>query len=268
MPTSVAIAAGDSAKALAVLADWIEEFNQALEARSEEALAALFLGDGYWRDFAACSWDVRTVHGASEIAVALLRAAEPNTVREFSLEPGKAAQVVERPQPWERSIEVLLTFDTASIRGRGYLKLVAGPGGEWLAWTLLTTPDELKGYPELIGSRRPVGELRRPPQTWLRRRAVEVEFSDRDPEVLVLGAGHSGLSIAARLKALDIDTLVVEKNPRVGDNWRLRYDSLNLHNEVWANHLPYLLYPPTWPAYCSKDKLADWLEAYVSIRAT
>jgi cation diffusion facilitator CzcD-associated flavoprotein CzcO len=29
--------------------------------------------------------------------------------------------------------------------------------------------------------------------------------------------------------------------------------------------MPYLLFPPTWPAYCSKDKIADWFESYASI---
>ena len=265
MTVGAAIPAGDRAAALPVLERWVEDFNRALESRSEAALAALFLDDSYWRDFAACTWDIRTVRGASDIAAALLAVAEPEKVHEFCLEQGKTAAVVERPQPWQRSLEALVTFDTASIRGRGHVKLVAGPSGEWLAWTLLTTPDELKGHPELTGSNRPVGELHRPALTWSERRAIEVEFSDRDPEVLVLGAGHSGLSAAARLKALGLDTLVVEKNPRVGDNWRTRYRSLNLHNEVWANQMPYLLFPPTWPAYCSKDKIADWFESYASI---
>jgi cation diffusion facilitator CzcD-associated flavoprotein CzcO len=265
MTAGAAIPAGDSAAALPILERWVEDFSRALESQSEAALGALFLDDSYWRDFAACTWDVQTVHGAGDIAAALLTVAEPEKVHDFCLEPGKPVQVIERPPPWQRSLEALITFDTASIRGRGYLKLVAGPGGEWRAWTLLTTPDELKGHPELIGSNRPVGELRRPALNWRDRRAAEVEFSDRDPQVLVLGAGHSGLSIAARLKALDIPALVVEQNPRVGDNWRNRYESLNLHNEVWANHMPYLPYPPTWPAYCSKDKIADWFESYVSI---
>lgn len=275
MPAGAAIPGGASpagnsavdkrAAARAVLERWVEDFNGALESRDRAALAALFLDDSYWRDFAACTWDVRTVHGASEIAAALLAVAEPEKVHEFCLEPGKVVQVVERPPPWQRSLEALITFDTVSIRGRGYLKLVAGPGGQWLAWTLLTTAEELKGHPELIGSNRPVGELRRPELNWRDRRDVEVEFSHREPQVIVLGAGHSGLSIAARLQALDIPTLVVEKNPRVGDNWRTRYKSLNLHNEVWANHMPYLPFPPTWPAYCSKDKIADWFESYASI---
>jgi putative flavoprotein involved in K+ transport len=35
-----------------------------------------------------------------------------------------------------------------------------------------------------------------------------------------------------------------------------------LHNQIWANHLPYLPFPSSWPAYLSKDELADWLEIY------
>jgi hypothetical protein len=35
-----------------------------------------------------------------------------------------------------------------------------------------------------------------------------------------------------------------------------------LHNQVHVNHLPYMPFPPTWPAYIPKDKLAAWFEAY------
>ncbi len=145
MTVGAATPAGDSAAALPVLERWVEDFNRALESRSEAALAGLFLDDSYWRDFAACTWDVRTVHGASDIAAALLAVAEPEKVHEFCLEHGKTVRVVERPQPWQRSLEALVTFDTASILGRGYVKLVAGPSGEWLAWTLLTDPRRAQG---------------------------------------------------------------------------------------------------------------------------
>ena len=60
-----------------------------------------------------------------------------------------------------------------------------------------------------------------------------------------------------------MDTLVLEKNERVGDNWRNRYHSLTLHNQVQVNHLPYMPFPPTWPTYIPKDKLAGWFESYV-----
>jgi cation diffusion facilitator CzcD-associated flavoprotein CzcO len=79
----------------------------------------------------------------------------------------------------------------------------------------------------------------------------------------VIGGGQSGLCIAARLKQLNVDTLIVDREARIGDNWRKRYHALTLHNQVQVNHLPYMLFPPNWPTYIPKDKLANWFEAYV-----
>jgi putative flavoprotein involved in K+ transport len=81
--------------------------------------------------------------------------------------------------------------------------------------------------------------------------------------VLVVGGGQAGLSIAARLTQLGIDTLIVDREARVGDNWRKRYHALTLHNQVQVNHLPYMPFPPSWPVYIPKDKLANWFESYV-----
>ena len=79
---------------------------------------------------------------------------------------------------------------------------------------------------------------------------------------MVVGGGQAGLSIAARLTQLGVDTLIVDRNGRVGDNWRNRYHALTLHNQVHVNHLPYMPFPPNWPRYIPKDKLAGWFEAY------
>jgi cation diffusion facilitator CzcD-associated flavoprotein CzcO len=65
----------------------------------------------------------------------------------------------------------------------------------------------------------------------------------------VIGAAQAGLSIAARLNQLGVDTLVVEKWPRIGDSWRKSYHSLALHNSIHLNHLPYMEFPPIWPKY-------------------
>ena len=81
--------------------------------------------------------------------------------------------------------------------------------------------------------------------------------------MLIVGGGQAGLSIAARLRALEVDALIVDRWPRVGDNWRRRYHALTLHNQVHVNHLPYLPFPPTWPVYIPKDMLASWFESYV-----
>ena len=80
--------------------------------------------------------------------------------------------------------------------------------------------------------------------------------------MLVVGGGQAGLSIAARLTQLQVDTLIVDREQRIGDNWRNRYHALVLHNQVQVNHLPYMPFPPNWPTYIPKDKLATWFEAY------
>lgn len=133
------------------------------------------------------------------------------------------------------------------------------------AWTVLTAVDEYKGHEESIGQRRPRGaaysrDFSGP--NWLDKRKAAAAYEDREPTVLVVGGGQAGLSIGARLKQLNIDALVVDREDRVGDNWRHRYHALTLHNQVQVNHLPYLPFPANWPTYIPKDKLAGWFEAY------
>lgn len=79
-----------------------------------------------------------------------------------------------------------------------------------------------------------------------------------------IGAGQGGLSVAASLKVLGVETLLIDREERIGDNWRKRYRHLVLHDPVWMDHLPYMPFPPTWPIFTPKDKLGDWLESYAS----
>src|SRR5205823_14483902 len=166
------------------------------------------------------------------------------------------------------SIETMFKFETADGRGNGILRLTpdAADGNRLKAWTLLTSLEELKGFEEQLDVARPRGnaysrDFRGP--NWLDLRKASAEYADHDPAVLVIGGGQSGLSIAARLKQLQVDTLIVDRGLRIGDNWRKRYHALTLHNQVQVNHLPYMLFPPNWPTYIPKDKLANWFEAYV-----
>ena len=165
-------------------------------------------------------------------------------------------------------IEAIFKFETAVGRGDGIIRLIpdADDGNRLKAWTLLTALQELKGFEEQLGAARPRGnaysrDFRGP--NWLDLRKASADYADRDPTVLVIGGGQSGLCIAARLKQLNVDTLIVDREERIGDNWRKRYHALTLHNQVQVNHLPYMLFPPNWPTYIPKDKLANWFEAYV-----
>ena len=163
--------------------------------------------------------------------------------------------------------EAIFTFETAEGRGNGVLRLTpdAGDGNTLKAWTLLTALDEIKGHEEEIQRSRPQdkidpGDFRGP--NWLDLRKVAAEYVDREPAVLVVGGGQAGLSIAARLTQLQVDTLIVDHERRIGDNWRNRYHALvctTKHTSTTCR----TWFPPTWPAYIPKDKIASWFEAYV-----
>ena len=74
-----------------------------------------------------------------------------------------------------------------------------------------------------------------------------------------------GLHLPARLRMLEVPTIIIEKNERAGDSWRNRYKSLCLHDPVWYDHLPYLPFPKHWPVFSPKDQLGDWLEMYTKV---
>lgn len=70
------------------------------------------------------------------------------------------------------------------------------------------------------------------------------------------------MTAAARLKVIGVESLIIDKLPRVGDNWRNRYRSLVLHDPVKFDNMPLMEFPSFWPTYTPKDKLAGWLESY------
>jgi cation diffusion facilitator CzcD-associated flavoprotein CzcO len=247
--------------------NWLTQFERALATSDDTLLKTLFHPESHWRDVLALSWNIRTINGAEAIFSELKADAGRAKPAGFAIDPDRAA-----PRRVTRAgtstIEAIFKFETAHGRGNGVLRLIpdAGDGTRLKAWTLLTALDELKGFEEQLGTSRPRGEaysrdFRGP--NWLDLRKAAAEYADHDPAVLVIGGGQSGLCIAARLKQLQVDTLIVDRGLRIGDNWRNRYHALTLHNQVQVNHLPYMLFPPNWPTYIPKDKLANWFEAYV-----
>ena len=223
---------------------WLAQFERALAERDDVLLATLFHADSHWRDVLALTWDIRTVSGLDAI------------VKELRAHVGRARPAGFRTAPQRTAprrvtragtsaIEAIFQFETADGRGSGVLRLTpdANHGTALKAWTLLTSLDELTGTAEQAGRSRSADksysrDFRGP--NWLDLRTAAAEYVDRDPAVLVVGGGQAGLSIAARLTQLQIDTLVVDREARIGDNWRNRYHALVLHNQTHANHLPYM----------------------------
>ncbi|MBL7252998.1 flavin-containing monooxygenase [Paractinoplanes lichenicola] len=243
----------------ATFAAWLDRFTAALEVADAAGTAALLAADCWWRDLLALTWDLGTYRGREDVAAMLTEHLTPGSLTNIAL-------VTEfGPRFQGDTVEGFLTFETPLGFGRAAVRL-RSENDEWVAWTLMTELDDLRGHERRIGPHRSKGPRHEPSRTrnWRDDREEHVRYEGTDPDVVVIGAGQGGLAVAANLGLMGVDTLILEKSERVGDGWRKRYHSLVLHDPVWADALPYLPYPESWPVYCPKDKIADWFESYAA----
>lgn len=248
--------------------DIVSQINDALSSDNNEAIGNLFLEDiGYWRDHLALNWDFRTVKGRPNVRKLLdgakVRLSKIELDRSTAVRAPKFGPI----DAWGdvNGIQFFIKFENEIGRGEGLVNL-AEKDGQWMVFTVYTALRELKGHEEPTKHRRPKGvqhggDPNR--KNWKERRDAEKE--EINPRVLIIGAGQGGLTVAARLKMLNVPTLMIDANERVGDNWRKRYRQLVLHDPVWYDHMPYIPFPAHWPIFTPKDKLAEFFEAYVNL---
>lgn len=122
----------------------------------------------------------------------------------------------------QQFIDFDFTFRTGSPAAacRGLIKLLPvktrlDNGAEvvdWKIWTLSTILDTLDIQPEnealLKGPRKNLAD------------------SSLTTDVVIIGGGNSAVTLAARLKALGVESIMIERNAQPGDNWKLRYDCM------------------------------------------
>lgn len=73
----------------------------------------------------------------------------------------------------------------------------------------------------------------------------QIAQGERVEDVFLVKAfvGQAGLNIAARLQALSLTILLIEKHARIGDNWRNRYRTLVMHDPINYTHMYGLPFP-------------------------
>lgn len=248
-----------TAPADAALDAVLARLNTALGNKDMAAIADLFQEECYWRDLVLFSWNLRTFEGHAQIRDMLTQQLSQVEPVRFTRDDREATS------DDDGLLQGWLHIDTNLARGYGHIRVKDGK-----IWTLLTTMSELKGHEEPSGTRRPLGAehgSRRERQTWLEKReqeAAELGYKTQ-PYVLIIGGGQGGIALGARLRQLNVPTIIIEKNERAGDSWRKRYKSLCLHDPVWYDHLPYIPFPENWPVFAPKDKVGDWLEMYTKV---
>ncbi|TXT04290.1 hypothetical protein VHUM_04177 [Vanrija humicola] len=238
----------------------VKELAGAAEKADAAGVAALFDETGFWRDVLAFTRDLRNF--AADKVEEVAKAPRDFTILSTA-DVGGQDPVLETPFPDLSWIKVHFEFDTTLGHASGVLRLVYNERlGVWKIFNLYTSLEDIKGWPQQLGQHRVAGR-HNDHMTYAERRAEEIEFKDADPDVLVVGAGHNGLSSAAVLQSYGLSVLTIDREECIGDNWRKRYSSLSLHDPVHTNHLSFMNFPKTWPTWTPAGKLANWLEQYV-----
>ena len=83
-------------------------------------------------------------------------------------------------------------------------------------------------------------------------------------DVVVIGGGQAGLAIGYYLARRGLRFVILEAHTRIGDSWRMRWDSLRLFTPAKYDALPGLPFPAPPHSFPTKDQMADYLERYAA----
>ncbi|XP_059275201.1 indole-3-pyruvate monooxygenase YUCCA6-like [Lycium ferocissimum] len=82
---------------------------------------------------------------------------------------------------------------------------------------------------------------------------------------VIVGAGPSGLAVAACLNQKGVPSLVLERSNCIASLWQLKtYDRLCLHLPKQFCELPLMSFPDDFPTYPTKQQFIQYLETYAS----
>ncbi|KAM0944431.1 putative indole-3-pyruvate monooxygenase [Dioscorea sansibarensis] len=85
------------------------------------------------------------------------------------------------------------------------------------------------------------------------------------PGPIIVGAGPSGLAVAACLNEKGIPSLIIERFNCIASLWQLKtYDRLHLHLPKQFCELPLMPFPSSFPTYPTKQQFLQYLQAYAT----
>ncbi|KAH8798538.1 putative flavin-containing monooxygenase [Xylogone sp. PMI_703] len=219
------------------------------------------VAEAVWRDNYALTGTLRTFYGSEKVCSVWNATTGRLRVHSFKPVPQLTRKV---PLPEGKSfVDMYFEFETAAppeLLCTVGLSLIYTRGGKWQIWVIKSVLDQLKQAPKLDTP---------PAKIEGRNGTYKPAYLDmKEYDCVIVGAGQAGLCTAAYCLALGLSYVVLEKNKRIGDNWRLRYQSARLHTIREYAHLPFerTFTADKYPEWLSKDHLAaayeDWCERY------
>jgi putative flavoprotein involved in K+ transport len=83
-------------------------------------------------------------------------------------------------------------------------------------------------------------------------------------DTIVIGGGQAGLAAGYFLKQAGRSFAILDANPRIGDSWRNRWDSLRLYSPAMRDGLPGMAFPASPTSYPTATEMGAYLEAYAT----
>ncbi|OAE02482.1 NAD(P)-binding domain-containing protein [Arthrobacter sp. OY3WO11] len=83
-------------------------------------------------------------------------------------------------------------------------------------------------------------------------------------DTIIIGGGQAGLALGHHLKEQNRNFLILDANPRTGDAWRRRWDSLRVFTPAKYDGLPGEAFPADPLSFPTKDEVAGYLEVYAA----
>ncbi|KZL72461.1 flavin-containing monooxygenase [Colletotrichum tofieldiae] len=224
----------------------------ALQQRHHPDVESFFaVPSAHWKDTLALTAHLRTFKGGNRIATALLELHNQRKVGEFQFHSGQVLTATEDLKWLDCSFSFKTALPKALCQGRMMLvpSVQEAEHCQWKIWSLSTWLTEWEEHPE--------------DEALLRVSSAPITESDCiSTDVLVIGGGNAGLILAGRLKALNVDYVVVDRNEKVGDNWSQRYDCMRFHVYKSFCETPYIPYPQSSNDGLTRDQLAAQIKTF------
>ncbi|KAL2018126.1 hypothetical protein VTK56DRAFT_1256 [Thermocarpiscus australiensis] len=234
----------------------LQTLNVSLATNDAQTLESCFYpGQAYWKDLLALTYYIRTFSTPGVIAASLLETASLRQLTAgFELE---GAALFIPATPVLQFIDCSLTFKTGSPAAKcsGRILLLPVKTGETLEWKIWILSTKLESL-----------DVQSEDEALLQTPGRKLDSAEPlETDVFIVGGGNAAIALAARLKALGVDSIIAERNANVGDNWALRYDSLKFHVPTSFCELPYMAYDKELqsPHHLSRDDLAKQVRRYV-----
>ncbi|CAK7223997.1 hypothetical protein SEUCBS140593_005424 [Sporothrix eucalyptigena] len=271
----------DSVDADVIAKAFTAKIGAAFEKQNANEFKDLLHEDSHWKDVYLLTWDTRSLRGHEHILPMLEARLSITGIKNVQINYD-AKPTVEKLGEDLAFVLFHIKFDFAHGTGVGVIRLSpfgvkTGSADEladvaiWKVFSMGTSVETIDGWDPEYGDKvryqkgkvhDPTGQAR----SYAELRAAEANGEDGfDPTVIIVGAGHCGVTMAARLKVLGIPHLIVEREGRVGHSWANRYKSLSLHAPTYTNHLPCVPFPDWFPVFLPAQQLAEFLVHYAAM---